>query len=70
MSSEAGEWNLDGATGFMRIDVASSGATTKKVMLAAKIKPNPLQPTEKWNLSEAKNNKTSKGYDASEIRNF
>ena len=70
MSSEAGEWNLDGATGFMRIDVESSGATTKKVMLAAKIKPNPLKPVEKWNLSEAKNNKTSKGYDASEIRNF
>ena len=70
MSSEAGEWNLDGKTNFMRIDVASSGATTKKVMLAAKIKPNPLKPVEKWNLSEAKNNKTSKGYDASEIRNF
>lgn len=70
MSSEAGEWNLDGATGFMRIDVASKGAETKKVMLAAKIKPQPLQPAEKWNISETKGNKTSKGYDAGLIRNF
>ena len=70
LSGDAGEWNLDGKTAYMRIDVASSGAETKKVMLAAKIKPNPLQPAEKWNVSETKGNKTSKGYDASQLRNF
>lgn len=68
-SGSAVDWNLNGEYSWANITI-TSGSVTKKVSLACKVKPNPLQPTEKWNISEAKGNKTSKGYDASQLRNF
>ncbi|MBO5053188.1 MAG: DUF4623 domain-containing protein [Muribaculaceae bacterium] len=58
------------AGNFFKITLESKGATSVTVALTAEIKALPLQPAEKWNLSEQKGNKTSKGYDASNIRNF
>ncbi|MGM9853790.1 MAG: N-acetylmuramoyl-L-alanine amidase [Muribaculaceae bacterium] len=70
-SGAACEYNTndDNKQTWMNISI-TSGSVKKTVLLACKVKPNPLQPTEKWNISEAKGNKTSKGYDASQLRNF
>ena len=48
----------------------TSGSVTKDIKVRGKCKAAPLAPKEKWNISEAAGNKTSKGYDASNIRNF
>lgn len=55
---------------FFKIILKSKGAKDVTVEMTADIKARPLAPTEKWNVSETKGNKTSKGYDASQLRNF
>jgi len=57
-----------------KITISGTGedgkTVTKEVALTAELKNKPLAPKEKWNLSEKKGTKTSKGYDAGKIRNF
>ena len=48
-----------------------SGSLEKVINITATVTPPPLGTlSEKWNLSEKKNNKESKGYNAANIRNF
>lgn len=52
----------------------TSGSIVKETLIKGEITAPPVKPltdlAEKWNLSEQKNNKDSKGYDASQLRNF
>ncbi len=71
-----GTANINGTSMNINFKLTLSGTgadgktVTKDVALTGELKNRPLAPTEKWNFSETKGNKTAKGYDASQIRNF
>ncbi len=73
---EGGTATINGTSMNIKFTITISGTgndgktVTKTVALTAELKTPPLKPTEKWNFSEKKGNKTEKGYDASQIRNF
>lgn len=67
LSDAAGSWEAN----WMKLTVKSSGVTDITIPLKCTISNPPLNSfDEKWVLSEKKNNHDSKGYDASQIRNF
>ena len=47
-----------------------SGSVSKTIPITATVKAPPMNLVEKWNLSEQKSTKTSKGWDAGLVRNF
>lgn len=73
---DGGTANIGGTSMNIKFKITISGTgndgktVTKEVALSGELKNRPLAPVEKWNISEQKGNKTSKGYDAGLIRNF
>ena len=73
---DGGTANIGGTSMNIKFKITISGTgndgktVTKEVALSGELKNRPLAPKEKWNISEQKGNKTSKGYDAGLIRNF
>ena len=58
------------ANNYKFLVAVTNGSLRKEVIITAEVKAPPLSLSEGWNLSEKKNSKASKGYDASLIRNF
>lgn len=58
------------ANNYKFLIAVTSGKLRKEVIITAEVKAPPLSLSEGWNLSEKSGKKSSKGYDASVIRNF
>ena len=58
------------ANDYKFLIAVTNGSLRKEVIITAEVKAPPLSLSEGWNLSEKSGKKSSKGYDASVIRNF
>ena len=58
------------ANNYKFLVAVTNGSLREEVIITAEVTAPPLSLTEGWNLSEKKGTKSSKGYDASKIRNF